>query len=175
MPCPQWDLRGEPAPGMAANGGRSYCELDGTVKRTTRVIEEEEEFLTVTRSGEKEPKLGTRQEEPFHPPLPVAFRYVPGQPKRILRALLARYVPPTIWNGPKHGFDFPLHEFLAAENFALVRRYLNGSSLSASAALHPGQLEGFSKQFMAGDQRLTFRIWALVVLSAWLEHHGNPL
>ena len=141
------------------------------------------EAMTADRLNQAMRSSGMRMRFPFYEAqsdqflrtLPVAFRYVPGQPKRILRALLARYVPPTIWDGPKHGFDFPLHEFLAAENFALVRRYLNGSSLSAAAALHPGQLEGFSKQFMAGDQRLTFRIWALVVLSAWLEHHGNPL
>lgn len=141
------------------------------------------EAMTADRLNQAMRISGMRMRFPFYEArsdqflraLPVDFRYSPGQPKRILRALLARYVPPTIWNGPKHGFDFPLHEFLAAENFALVRRYLNVSTLSESAGLQPGQLERFSKQFMAGDQRLTFRIWALVVLSAWLEHHGNSL
>ncbi len=100
-------------------------------------------------------------------------RYLPGEPKRILRALLARYVPPQIWDSPKHGFNFPLREFLVAEDFLLVRRYLNVDRWRRAGVLSPDTVQRHARQFIAGDQGLTFRIWALVVLSAWLEKHDE--
>jgi len=37
-------------------------------------------------------------------------------------------------------------------------------------------VQRYGRDFMAGDQRLTFRVWALVVLGAWLKHHeGLPV
>jgi asparagine synthase (glutamine-hydrolysing) len=113
------------------------------------------------------------QTDRFLRSLPVEYRHAPGEPKRILRSLLTRYVLPEIWDGPKRGFTFPLHEFLAAENFQLVRRHLDEGQWLSEASLPHVKVQSYARQFMAGDRRLTFRIWALVVLAAWLEHHGN--
>jgi len=101
------------------------------------------------------------------------WRYLPGQPKRILRALLARYVPPQIWDLPKHGFDFPLQQFLAADDHALVRRYLEAGRWLERGLLRADLVRSYARQFIAGDQRLAFRVWALVVLGAWLESHDE--
>jgi asparagine synthase (glutamine-hydrolysing) len=101
------------------------------------------------------------------------WRWLPGQPKRILRALLARYVPAQIWDLPKHGFDFPLQQFLAADDHALVRRYLVAGSWLERGLLRADGVRGYARQFMAGDPRLAFRVWALVVLGAWLEKHDE--
>lgn len=103
--------------------------------------------------------------------LPVDFRYRPGEPKRILRALLARYVPREVWDVPKHGFDFPLQEFLQAEDHALVRRYLVSGQWLDLGVLRADVVRRYARRFISGDQGLTFRVWALVVLGAWLERH----
>lgn len=105
--------------------------------------------------------------------LRTEWRYPPEEPKRILRALLARYVPRDIWDVPKHSFAFPVQEFLAAENFALVRRYLHPGRWHKAGLLRADVVWRYAGQFMAGDQRLTFRVWALVVLGAWLEKHNE--
>jgi asparagine synthase (glutamine-hydrolysing) len=105
--------------------------------------------------------------------LPVSWRHAPGQSKRILRALLARYVPRELWDGPKHGFDFPLHDFLAADGFSLVRRHvLDGRWLDANL-LRPDVVRRYARQYIAGDRRLMFRVWALAVLGAWLDAHDD--
>lgn len=101
------------------------------------------------------------------------FKYAPGQPKRILRELLARYVPRPLWDVPKHGFDFPLQQFLEADDFALVRRYLESGRWLDRGLLNADGVRRYARQFMAGDQRLRFRVWALVVLGAWLEKHDG--
>ena len=103
--------------------------------------------------------------------LPVEYRYQPTEPKRLLRALLARHVPRNLWDTPKHGFDFPLQEFLCAEDFQLVRRYLLNGHWAQWQLLSPGRVSEYGRRFIAGDQSLMFRVWALVGLSAWLEWH----
>ena len=99
------------------------------------------------------------------------YRHLPAAPKRILRTLLARYVPQQIWQAPKHGFNFPLQAFLMADDAGLVRRHLDAGRWRASRLLSPALVQDCAQRFIAGDQRLTFRVWALVVLGAWLEKH----
>lgn len=101
------------------------------------------------------------------------FRYLPSQPKRILRALLALYVPPAIWDLPKHSFDFPLHAFLAGDDFALVRRHLDRERWQAFGLLDARAVSQLAQQFIGGARHTVFRIWTLVVLGAWLETHGE--
>lgn len=105
--------------------------------------------------------------------LPTEWRYLPGQPKRILRELLARYVPRAIWDVPKHGFNFPLHEFLAGDDFALVRRHVEQGRWLDRGLLRADVVRRYARQYIAGDRRLMFRVWALVVLGAWLEQHED--
>lgn len=105
--------------------------------------------------------------------LPVDHRYSPTEPKRILRALLATLVPSAIWEVPKHGFNFPVQEFLAADDHAMVKRLRDPAPWRGSGQLSHEQVQRYAAQFMAGDTRLTFRIWALVLLGAWLEKNDN--
>ncbi|MDL2336220.1 MAG: asparagine synthase-related protein [Pseudomonadota bacterium] len=101
------------------------------------------------------------------------YRYLPGEPKRILRALLARYLDARIWDGPKHGFNFPMREFLAGQNYLLVRQYLDAGLWRQTGVLRHDKVHSYAAQFIAGDDRLTFRVWSLVVLGAWLSNHGE--
>ena len=109
--------------------------------------------------------------EQFIRGLPLAYRYTEAEPKRLLRALLGRYVPRHLWDLPKHGFDFPFVTLLQYDAFALVRRYLDAASLERHHLVVPALVDRYVRAFRAGDTSLGFRIWALVVLFAWLEHH----
>lgn len=104
--------------------------------------------------------------------LPVDHRYRPDQPKRLLRDLLARQLPRSLWDVPKHSFDFPLHAFLTAEDFSLARRYLLDADWKRWQLLAPEGVANHARRFIAGEPGLTFRVWSLVVLAAWLEEHG---
>ena len=84
--------------------------------------------------------------------LPVEYRYQPGEPKRILRELLARHVPRSIWDAPKHGFDFPLLAFLEDEDYALVREYLDEARWRRWRLLDPTRVAAYGERFIAGEQ-----------------------
>lgn len=101
------------------------------------------------------------------------FRDLPGQPKRILRALLARYLPSGVWDLPKRGFTFPLQQFLTADDSRLVREHLDPARWRRHGLLEVDEVARLAREFAAGDSRLTFRAWALVVLGAWLEKHDE--
>jgi asparagine synthase (glutamine-hydrolysing) len=115
-----------------------------------------------------------READHFIRQLPADLRHRPDEPKRVLRALLARYVPRELWDGPKRGFTFPLHEFLAAGDYALVRRYLDRDRWQRRALLVPDGVRNYAQRFIGGDRQLTFRVWTLVVLGAWLEAYDEP-
>jgi len=103
--------------------------------------------------------------------LPAALRWRRDSPKHLLRALLARYVPAALWDGPKRGFDFPLRSFLRDEDFHLLRRYLLDAAPGKDCAIYNPQVDDLVKRFKTGDSTAVFRIWALIVLSAWSMHH----
>jgi asparagine synthase (glutamine-hydrolysing) len=105
--------------------------------------------------------------------LPTEWRHVPGQPKRILRELLARYVPRELWQGPKQGFTFPLHDFLASDGFALVRQHVLDGRWLSRGLLRPEVVRRYAQAYIGGDRRLMFRVWALAVLGAWLDKHED--
>ena len=102
---------------------------------------------------------------------PLAYRWREEAPKHILRALLARHVPRSLWDLPKHSFDFPLLEFLSAENFQVVHRYLLHERWTHWQLLSPERVAEYGRRFIAGERSLRFRVWALVVLAVWLEGH----
>lgn len=107
--------------------------------------------------------------------LPLDLRYRPGEPKRILREVLARRVPKPLWDLPKHGFDFPFVDFLALDDYALPRRYLAPERVRDLGLLDPDTVACTLARLQAGERGLAFRVWALVVLLAWVANHsGRP-
>lgn len=104
--------------------------------------------------------------------LPADWRWRPGEPKRILRALLARHVPRALWDTPKHGFDVPLAALLADEDGGLVRRHLAPGRWQ-HRGLDAGRVQRLAECLPGGEPGHAFRAWALVVLDAWLQARSD--
>jgi asparagine synthase (glutamine-hydrolysing) len=112
------------------------------------------------------------------PYLPLPLRFQPEEPKRVLKAVLARHVPRNLWDFPKHGFDFPFVHLMTADDCALVRTYLDPDLTAPWQLFDRHQLLAARDAFIRADRRSAFshaspafRTWALVVLFAWLENH----
>jgi asparagine synthase (glutamine-hydrolysing) len=103
--------------------------------------------------------------------LPPSLRCDPARPKSILRTLLARYVPPTFTERPKHGFSVPLASWLRRELRPMREEYLGIEALRNQDVLDPTAVEACVREF---DERGTGAnlVWALLVLRQWLEHNG---
>lgn len=114
--------------------------------------------------------------------LDLDLRYHPSEPKRVLKAVLARHIPRPLWDSPKHGFDFPFQNLMVADDCALIRQYLDPSLTGSWGLFDQKQLNAAVDSFIRGDRRSafaeespTFRVWSLVVLFAWLENHYRHL
>jgi asparagine synthase (glutamine-hydrolysing) len=134
---------------------------------------------------------GLRVEHPFGAPdvtqllqsLPEDWCWRPDRPKRLLRDLLARHVPEAIWNTPKRGFNIDLTGLLRSHDHRLLRRHLGDPSVIAQLPLDAAEVIRWRDGFIAGDDAMTHRVWALMNLSAWLSNRrtaasslvGDPL
>lgn len=96
----------------------------------------------------------------------------PARPKRLLRDLLARHVPPELWDGPKRGFNFDLLGLLRHAERALLREYLPDASALDGLPIDPQPAQRVLDAFLAGDETLAHRVWALMNLAAWAREHG---
>ena len=111
--------------------------------------------------------------------LPLAMRAAPDEPKPVLKVALARHVPRELWDQPKHGFDFPLADFLTLGDHALTRHYLSPERMraldSAGAGVDARVVADTLGRLSAGERKLAPRVWALTVLSAWIQNHWQQL
>lgn len=100
--------------------------------------------------------------------LPLSLRWQPQAPKYLLRQLLARHIPAALWDGPKQGFDPPLHDWLTDPDRTLLQQYLLAADTPLSRLFPRERVSAYVERYLAGERPLVFRLWALVILSAWL-------
>lgn len=101
--------------------------------------------------------------------LPQALRFQDGVSKILLRQLFAKYYSEYNEILKKRYFTFPLHWFIADQDYALVRRFLSVECLTRHALVEPSRVARWIDRYVAGDQSLLFKIWSLLVMHGWLE------
>lgn len=102
--------------------------------------------------------------------LPMEYRYSPGEPKKLFRHLLGRYIPQEIWDVPKHGFDYPFDKLMRYQDDYLIRKYLSPESMAGHGLFDVAMATDYIQRFLAGDRKLRFKVWALLVFQAWYEN-----
>lgn len=101
--------------------------------------------------------------------LPVSLRMSEGDTKILLRRLFARYFPEGRLPEKKRYFNIPLEALMARAKFSLVHDCLAPARLNQHGLVDPGKASGWISRYIAGERSLRFKIWALIVLHAWLD------
>ncbi len=101
------------------------------------------------------------------------FRYYKKTHKFILRELLNRYVPRSVWDKPKQGFNFPIEVLLKRNNFEVIRKYLSAGLLRENGFFNNEVVFSCADRYMRGDKSLRFKLWALIVFQAWYCSHRS--
>jgi asparagine synthase (glutamine-hydrolysing) len=102
--------------------------------------------------------------------LPEECRFTRGENKLALRRLLAQYVPGATLNKKRY-FNMPLQELMAYSNHALINEFLAAEIMKKHDAVDAERARPWIARYLAGESGLRFKIWALVVLHAWLDAH----
>lgn len=104
--------------------------------------------------------------------LPLAMRVGPAGGKRILRDVLARYLPQELFERPKRGFGVPIATWLRgplrdwAESLLDERRLLN------QGILEPAAVRGIWRRHQTGWCDCPELVWNLLMFQAWLDSPG---
>lgn len=104
--------------------------------------------------------------------LPHRLKCRSGEQKHLLKQLLAKYVPPHLWNRPKQGFSAPLEHWFKDDLRELLLDTLSEETLSG----HPLFRRAFVRRCM--DDHLTGRkdnqhyLWTLLVFELWRREQG---
>lgn len=95
--------------------------------------------------------------------LPDAWLDHPSGGKRILRAVLARYLPESLMPQRKRGFTIPLHKWLPLDTVP------HSEPLLDSGWFEPAAIQRLADEHVAGARDHSQRLYNLLVLAEWLR------
>ena len=92
--------------------------------------------------------------------------------KRLLRALLAKFVPPALFERPKRGFSVPLASWFRGDLRWLLDEYLDRGRLRREGVFDADVVEGLVREHLAGHRDREAVLWSLVCWQMWREQWG---
>ena len=105
--------------------------------------------------------------------LPLHMKVSGGESKRVLRRLLARYVPPALFERPKMGFGVPLGEWLRGPLREWAEALLEPARLRREGIFDPAPIREKWDEHLAG-RHWEFHLWDILMFQAWLESANMP-
>lgn len=104
---------------------------------------------------------------------PVAITMKDGAGKWPLRRVLARHVPPELFDRPKMGFGIPVREWLGGSLRQWAGDLLSPERLRRQGLLNEATVSSCLDDFMTGRRQEPRKLWALLALQSWLEQRGR--
>jgi asparagine synthase (glutamine-hydrolysing) len=104
--------------------------------------------------------------------LPVSYRFLPGNKKRILRDILKEYIPEEVFNQPKKGFAVPIGAWIRNELREEFELSLTDSFLQQVPNLDIPKFKKMFKYHLEGKHDYSSYIWRVYVLSKWYREFG---
>lgn len=101
--------------------------------------------------------------------IPEKFLYHRGMGKIILRKLLARFVPPALFERPKMGFAIPVSQWLRGELKPMLLDYLSADRLKLEGLFDVALAQSVIAEHLSGRQNHPHRLWALLMWEMWRE------
>ena len=99
--------------------------------------------------------------------LPISMLVRGRQTKWILRQMLARYIPASLFGGPKQGFGAPIGTWLRGPLRDWAEDLLSPSALAADDMLAAGPIRELWQEHLSGAQNWQYRLWVVLMFQAW--------
>jgi asparagine synthase (glutamine-hydrolysing) len=101
--------------------------------------------------------------------LPMSMKIRGTRSKWILREVLRRYVPDTLVDRPKMGFGVPIGAWLRGPLRPWAESLLEPGRLAREGHLDVARVRRTWSDLLAGRGAHEYRVWALLMLEAWLD------
>ena len=101
--------------------------------------------------------------------LPFSEKWDGQQGKVILKSILSRYVPRSLFERPKMGFGVPIGLWLKGELKEWTMDYLSPSNLDKVGVFRSKQTQNILNQHLQGRADWGEHLWGLVMFQAWAD------
>jgi asparagine synthase (glutamine-hydrolysing) len=101
--------------------------------------------------------------------IPLSFKAVGWSGKRILRDILARHVPPDLFERPKRGFGVPIAEWLRGPLRDWAEDLLSSARLERDGFFHAAPIRATWHEHLSGRVDWAYRLWDVLMFQSWLE------
>ncbi len=106
--------------------------------------------------------------------LPQHLKYHDGEHKRILKHLVARYLPAPLVYRPKRGFGPPMARWLAGPLRDWAEALLDPQLLRNQGCFDAVRVRAIWEAFLRGERKWHTHLWNVLMFQAWYQHwHGN--
>jgi asparagine synthase (glutamine-hydrolysing) len=101
--------------------------------------------------------------------LPAPFLVDGDGGKRILKSVLAEYIPPALFVRPKQGFTVPLDEWFSGGANRRLSALVRSEALASIPQLNMDVVAALAAEHELGQRRHGERLFALLVLDEWIR------
>lgn len=101
--------------------------------------------------------------------LPLCTTYGNGEGKRVLKRILARYIPPALTDRPKMGFGVPLGIWLRGPLRSWAEDLLSPTLLQRDGLLRAEPIHAAWKEHLSEHVDHGQALWQVLMLQAWLH------
>jgi asparagine synthase (glutamine-hydrolysing) len=101
--------------------------------------------------------------------MPDALKVRNGTGKYILKKLLARYLPVSLFERPKMGFGVPLDQWFRGELKPLLLDYLSPARLKREGLFNEDMVEKKIGEHLRKEANHQYRLWSLLSWEMWKE------
>ena len=103
--------------------------------------------------------------------LPTEWKIRGKTGKWLLRRAFSDVLSPEVLAGPKRGFGVPLARWLREDLAGTLKPALMEGKLAELGWFRPESLAGLANDHLSGRDDHSHRLWALLVLSRWVDKH----
>ena len=101
--------------------------------------------------------------------LSPSLKYKNGVAKYLLKEVLYKQIPRSIFDRPKQGFAIPLQSWMEGELRFLIDDNLNEQVIKKYEVIKYSHVQELIQRFRNGDLFIYNRLWLLIVLHKWLR------
>lgn len=99
--------------------------------------------------------------------LPMSLRRSRGVPKAVLREVLARYLPRSLFERPKQGFEQPIAEWLRGPLRVWAEDLLSDQALRRDGFFEPGPIRACWSDHLSGRRNWQYPLWTILMFQEW--------
>ena len=101
--------------------------------------------------------------------LPLSANVKGGEGKILLRKILAKYVPPALFERPKMGFGVPIDSWLRGPLKDWAEELLDERRLAREGFFEPRPIRARWEEHRSGRRNWSPQIWCVLMFESWLE------